>query len=111
MHIARPLISQNQRTASVESLSVLYVLGEFPVLSETFVSNEIRAMRRLGHHIVPLALRPAQGLCQPEDEMFRDETMALADVSTRCSAHSAGPGNFNMRCNLQWRSAASAPAP
>ena len=96
MHIARPLISQNQRTASVESLSVLYVLGEFPVLSETFVSNEIRAMRRLGHHIVPLALRPAQGLCQPEDEMFRDETMALADVSRRDALLGAlgRPGKF-----------------
>jgi len=96
MHIARPMISPHQRTASAESLAVLYVLGEFPVLSETFVSNEIRAMRRLGHHIVPLALRPAKGACQPEDEVFRDETLALADIS-RLSALCGAvrrPGKF-----------------
>ena len=61
-------------------LFVLYVLAGFPVLSETFVSNEIRAMRALGHHVVPLTLSPHDGPCQPEDEAFRAEVLHLRDI-------------------------------
>ena len=96
MHIARPTISPSPRAISAETLSILYVLGEFPVLSETFISNEIRAMRRLGHRIVPLALRPATGACQPEDEAFRDETLALAGIPRLEALRAAfgRPGRF-----------------
>lgn len=57
--------------------AILHVLAAFPVLSETFISNEIRALRARGHRIVPLALAPFDGPCQPEDEPFRAETLAL----------------------------------
>lgn len=57
--------------------TILYALAAFPVLSETFVSNEIRAMRERGHRIVPVALASHDGPCQPEDEVFRAETLAL----------------------------------
>lgn len=57
--------------------TILYALAAFPVLSETFVSNEIRAMRAQGHRIVPVALAPFDGPCQPDDEAFRAETLAL----------------------------------
>lgn len=57
--------------------TILYALAAFPVLSETFVSNEIRAMRARGHRIVPVALAPHDGPCQPEDAAFRAETLAL----------------------------------
>ncbi len=57
--------------------TILYALAAFPVLSETFVSNEIRAMRAAGHRVVPVALAPHDGPCQPEDEVFRAETLAL----------------------------------
>jgi colanic acid/amylovoran biosynthesis glycosyltransferase len=57
--------------------TILYALAAFPVLSETFVSNEIRAMRAEGHRVVPVALAPHDGPCQPEDEGFRAETLAL----------------------------------
>ena len=40
------------------SQTICYVLSAFPVLSETFVTNEIRAMRARGHTIVPVALAP-----------------------------------------------------
>lgn len=59
------------------STTILYALAAFPVLSETFVSNEIRAMRAVGHRIIPVALAPHDGRCQPEDEAFRTETLAL----------------------------------
>jgi len=57
--------------------TIVYALAAFPVLSETFVSNEIRAMRAAGHRIIPVALAPHHGRCQPEDEGFRAETRAL----------------------------------
>ncbi len=80
-----PNLTAKSATASVcggaaPPVSVLYVLGAFPVLSETFISNEIRAMRAQGHRVVPLALAPHEGDCQPEDAAFRDETLALADI-------------------------------
>jgi len=50
------------------------------VLSETFVSNEIRAMRALGHTVVPLTLTPHAGPCQPDDEPFRAEVRHLRDI-------------------------------
>lgn len=69
---------------------ILYALASFPVTSETFVSNEIRAMRRFGHHVVPLALAPHGGTCQPEDEVFHAETIPLASIpSLRAAAVAA----------------------
>lgn len=62
------------------TLSLLHLAGAFPVLSETFVSNEIRALRALGHRVRPMALSAAPRPCQPEDEAFRAETLRLADL-------------------------------
>lgn len=67
-------------------LNICYVLAAFPVLSETFVSNEVRAMRRLGHTILPVALAPYDGPCQPEDEALRDGTVALGTIPTMRAA-------------------------
>ncbi|WP_310619954.1 glycosyltransferase family 4 protein [Flexibacterium corallicola] len=53
--------------------TVGYVLEEFPVLSETFVGNEIRAMQSLGHKVVPLILKRASGPAQPEDIKLSQE--------------------------------------
>jgi len=78
-------------TPAPAPLSVLYVLGAFPVLSETFISGEIRAMRALGHRAVPLALAPYGGACQPEDTCFRGETLSLAGIPAgRAMAVAAG---------------------
>lgn len=71
--------------------TILYALAAFPVLSETFVSNEIRAMRSLGHRIVPVALAPHEGACQPEDEGFRAETLALGAEPAAAALLSALP--------------------
>jgi colanic acid/amylovoran biosynthesis glycosyltransferase len=69
-----------------EPLAILYVLNAFPVLSETFISNEIRAMRRMGHRIVPLSLSHYTGPCQPEDEPMKADTLHLTEVSTARAA-------------------------
>lgn len=68
--------------AASRPLTILYVLAAFPVLSETFVSNDIRAMRRLGHRVVPLALTPHDGPFQPNDAPLRDETLHLGGIPT-----------------------------
>ncbi len=86
MHIApRRQITQQVPKAS-PAVSVLYVLSAFPVLSETFISNEIRAMRALGNDCVPLALQNFHGACQPQDEGFRDETVQLGDIPVASAA-------------------------
>jgi glycosyltransferase involved in cell wall biosynthesis len=70
----------DQTVAPTRRLSILHVLSHFPVLSETFVSNEIRALRALGHRVVPLALSTRAHPCQPEDEPFRGETLHLSGI-------------------------------
>ena len=69
-----------QPPVAAGTLDILYVLAAFPVLSETFVSNEIRAMRAAGHRVTPLALAPFAGRCQPQDEAFRQETLHLNGI-------------------------------
>jgi colanic acid/amylovoran biosynthesis glycosyltransferase len=64
-------------------LCILHVMPAFPKLSETFVSNEIRALRALGHRVVPLALSATEHPCQPEDEAFRAETLHLPRIPAR----------------------------
>lgn len=55
-----------------------YLLADFPVLSETFVGNEIRAMRRHGHAVLPLVMHPREGMAQPEDVVLAREVTPLA---------------------------------
>lgn len=59
---------------------IAYVLADFPALSETFIGNEIRAMRRQGHEIVPIAMHLLDGPAQPEDRAMAAETVALGSI-------------------------------
>ncbi|HLZ65326.1 MAG TPA: glycosyltransferase [Aliidongia sp.] len=43
-----------------------YVLANFPVLSETFVLTEMRAMMRRGHRVVPIVMTRLDGPRQPD---------------------------------------------
>lgn len=61
-------------------LAILHLMPSFPVLSERFVANEIRALRDQGHRVVPFALSAAWHPCQPQDEPFRAETLHLPDI-------------------------------
>ncbi|MEP6355946.1 MAG: glycosyltransferase family 4 protein [Hyphomicrobiales bacterium] len=44
-----------------------YIVPSFPVLSETFIGNEIRAMQARGHKVVLIAFKQEDGPAQPED--------------------------------------------
>lgn len=80
MHISNSIEAGAPNQTQEDPLAVCYVLCGFPVLSETFISNEIRAMRALGHRVVPVTLIPHAGMCQPEDEPFRDEVLHLHNI-------------------------------
>mgnify|MGYP000160806078 CR=1 FL=1 len=47
---------------------IAYVLGYFPLLSETFIGQEIRAMEAAGYEIAIIALHRPEAAAQPLDE-------------------------------------------
>ena len=57
-----------------------YVLADFPALSETFVGNEMRAMRAEGHRVVPIVMHLLDGPAQEEDRRMIGETLVLKDI-------------------------------
>lgn len=58
-----------------------YVLSDFPVLSETFVGTEIRAMEALGYQVKPFAFNIHQDGGQPVDKPLLDKAVALSSIS------------------------------
>ena len=59
---------------------IAYVIPCYPVLSETFVSTEIGAMRELGHKIVPIALSKPSGEIQQKDKTEVADTYYFEDL-------------------------------
>lgn len=57
-----------------------YILGQFPVLSQTFVGNELRAMQERGHKIVPIVLKRAVGPAHPQDLLTAINATFLENV-------------------------------
>ena len=47
--------------------TIAYVLTDFPVLSETFIGNEIRAMEAREHRVVPFVFRLREGPARGAD--------------------------------------------
>jgi colanic acid/amylovoran biosynthesis glycosyltransferase len=66
--------------------TVGYVLPNFPVLSETFVISEMRAMMRRGHRVVPLVLTWGEGARQPDTEDLAAKTRWIGEASSRQTA-------------------------
>jgi colanic acid/amylovoran biosynthesis glycosyltransferase len=58
-----------------------YVLADFPVFSETFVGNEMRAVMEHGHRVAPIVLRPASGTAHEADRLLADAAPKMADIS------------------------------
>ncbi len=66
-------------------LNVAYVLGRFPVLSETFIGEEIRALETLGHTIFPVALHKPQDAFQPADQTLADRTLYFSPLDAQAA--------------------------
>ncbi len=65
---------------------IAYVLNRFPVLSETFVGQEIRAMEAIGHEISIIALNRPEGNYQPEDAVLAERTHYVPSISPEDAA-------------------------
>lgn len=59
---------------------IAYLTTGFPVLSETFIGNEIRAMKALGHTIVLAGFERLTGPAQPEDQQLAQELILLKEI-------------------------------
>jgi colanic acid/amylovoran biosynthesis glycosyltransferase len=57
------------------------VVADFPVFSETFVGNEIRAMQRRGHHVVPIVMHLRSGPAQTADKTMAETAPVLQSVT------------------------------
>ena len=71
-------------------MRIALLVDEFPVLSETFVVNEVQALRRLGHEVLVVSGRHAPGeprpdLTLPSPGRVTPSRWALADVLERRS--------------------------
>ena len=56
---------------------IAYIIPSFPVLSETFVGTEMRAMQKRGHTIIPISLGSGKNDYQPHDELLAAQTIYL----------------------------------
>jgi len=61
--------------------SVGYVLADFPVFSETFVGDEMRAMAKRGHKITPIVMHLSDGPAQEADRLLAKHARPLASAS------------------------------
>lgn len=64
---------------------IAYILGRFPVMSETFIGNEIRAVEALGHEIFPIALHRPDAEFQPEDASLAARTLYFSAINPQTS--------------------------
>jgi glycosyltransferase involved in cell wall biosynthesis len=60
--------------------TIAYLTPAFPVLSETFVGTEMRAMARRGHRIVPIAFRRHPGPAQSADAKLSASAWYMEDL-------------------------------
>ena len=69
---------------------IAYVMAEFPVLSETFISTEMRAMCHQGHSIIPFALQPSDSPYQAHDAILKEQTLYLHQYSNATALRGLG---------------------
>ena len=61
---------------------IAYLTTQFPVLSETFVGNEIRAIQRLKHDVELVTFERSFGPAQEDDLLLLEKLFILKNVST-----------------------------
>jgi len=64
-------------------MNIAYVVTHFPVLSETFIGDEIRAMQARGHTITLIAMTPATQAGQDVDAPLADSAIRLPHIRAR----------------------------
>ena len=61
-------------------LNIAYILGDFPVLSETFIANEIQFLKKNHHNVEIVSLTHYEGNCQPEHIPLKEEIHYLKNI-------------------------------
>lgn len=61
-------------------MKIAYILGEFPVISETFIGEEIRELERLGHEITIIALHKPDEFYQTRDKNLAERTYYFSEI-------------------------------
>lgn len=59
---------------------IAYILSDFPVFSETFVGDEMRAMQALGHEIVPIVMNARREAGQEADRELAEQAIRLPAI-------------------------------
>lgn len=86
--------------------SIGYVIPQFPVLSETFVGVEMRAMERVGHRILPIAFRTPDCAYQPIDSRLHEHCVYLYKQNAWKSAARLLSSQISQRTFLsRWKAA------
>jgi len=63
-------------------LKIAYVLGAFPVLSETFIGNEMIALLALGYEIDPIVLSAKETVGQPIDRELAAQLRRMRSIKS-----------------------------
>jgi len=87
-------------------MRIAYILTDFPILSETFIGDEIRAMEARGHQIVPMVFNKASGPSQDKDQQLAARAWRLAESKSsvldalmlRHPVRTAGAGRMSGCC-------------
>jgi len=61
-------------------MDIAYIVTHFPVLSETFIGDEIRAMQARGHRVTLIAMTPATQPGQDIDRPLAESAVRLGDI-------------------------------
>ncbi len=62
-------------------MKIAYVLGSFPVLSETFIGNEIRGMQDVGCDVEIISFDRPDKPAQPEDETLAEQACYMPQLA------------------------------
>jgi len=57
-----------------------YIVSEFPVLTETFITTEIRAMEKIGHNVQIIGFKKHKGKMQPSDDDLLEQSVFLDEI-------------------------------
>jgi len=71
------------------AMNIAYIVTHFPVLSETFIGDEIRAMQARGHRITLIAMTPAAQPGQDIDRALSESAIRLGQIPSRAAVRPA----------------------
>ena len=74
-------LSPHEYKPTATTPHIAYVLGRFPVMTETFIGQEIRALEENGYRTTLVALHPPEVDYQPEDASLAARTLYFPDIA------------------------------